>query len=75
MAEAHRRFLAAREALVSYSRRLGLVGGDDSDSDAAAGNLDLTVDTAEELLRLDDAVKKAWGAYLAAGGEDGRASE
>ena len=73
MAEAYEDFLAAREKLLTYSRRLGLVMGDATDRDAPAPDLALTVDTAEELLRLDERVKEAWAVYQDARGEDGGA--
>jgi len=73
VAEAHKRFLAAREELMAYSRRLGLIMGDATDGDAPAPDLDLTVDTAEELLRLDERVKEAWAAYQEAQEGDGGA--
>ena len=60
--DAHKRFLAAREELLAYSRRLGLVEGSDPDG-TSVPDLPLTVDTAEELLRLDARVKELWAAY------------
>lgn len=73
MADAYKHFVAAREELLAYSRRLGLVAGEGGEGDAPATDLDLTVDTAEELLRLDDKVKEAWTFYQGARGEDGGA--
>jgi hypothetical protein len=58
--EAHKRFLDAREELLAYSRRLGLVEGAEADG---APDLPLTVDTADELLRLDARVGELWAAY------------
>jgi len=68
--EAYSDFLAAREELIAYSRRLGLVMGDATDGDAPAPDLALTVDTAEELLRLDEKVKATWTVYQDAQGKD-----
>jgi hypothetical protein len=45
-----------------------LVAGDESSTETVAPDLALTVDTAEELLRLDDRVKEAWAAYQRAKG-------
>jgi hypothetical protein len=66
--DAHKRFLAAREELLAYSRRLGLVEGRDADG-TTEPDLPLTVDTAEELLRLDARVKELWAAYQDAQGK------
>jgi len=65
--------VAAREELLAYSRRLGLVSGDATDPHAPAPDLARTVDPAEELLRLDERVKDAWAVYQGARGEDGGA--
>ena len=70
MAKAYEDFVAAREELLAYSRRLGLVMGEATGGDAPAPDLGLTVDTAEELLRLDERVKAAWAVYQGARGED-----
>jgi hypothetical protein len=63
MALAYEAFEEARKELLVYSRRLGLVAADETDRDPPAPDLALTVDTAEELLRLDARVKEAWAAY------------
>jgi hypothetical protein len=73
VAKAYEDFVTAREELMVYSRRLGLVMGGGAGGDAPAPDLDLTVDTAEELLRLDDKVKGAWAVYQDAQGGDGGA--
>jgi hypothetical protein len=63
-ADAYKEFEAARDELHAYSRRLGLISGDLADPDAQGPDLVLTVDTAEELLRLDAKAKEAWEVYL-----------
>jgi hypothetical protein len=68
--DAYNAFQAAREELLVYSRRLGLIVGDATDRDSPAPDLALTVDTAEELLRLDANVKEAWAIYQDTKGED-----
>jgi hypothetical protein len=67
--EAHKRFLDAREELLAYSRRLGLIEGSET-NDTPTPDLPLTVDTADELLRLDARAKELWTAYQEALAKD-----